>query len=304
MINLNETTTFNYIDLPILILSVSYLGFLFSSGYNFIKNYNKSKKKKEVIIIRGVPGSGKNLLIYDYEKYTDDNFLICSTDDYYKQDGTYNFYRKEVNKAERYCFQKFHDGLKFNIPKIYIENNNNKLWMYANYISLAYAYNYKVTIIEICCPDEEHLHYFNKRSIHNPPYSYSKNIYIDWDEDDNSIKLEPYLGNFKGPLPGDSLPAYPPITKKQLDNELDKYREQNLNEECIINSDDEDENDYSKNSELESYDIIDMIDKNDINEVNKRNIYINRSFNDNTISLTLGNKEQEYYLNEIINYTI
>jgi len=176
--------------------------------------------------------------------------------------------------------------------------------MYANYISLAYAYNYKVTIIEICCPDEEHLHYFNKRSIHNPPYSYSKNIYIDWDEDDNSIKLEPYLGNFKGPLPGDSLPAYPPITKKQLDNELDKYREQNLNEECIINSDDEDENDYSKNSELESYDIIDMIDKNDINEVNKRNIYINRSFNDNTISLTLGNKEQEYYLNEIINYTI
>ena len=51
---------------------------------------------------------------------------------------------------------------------------------------------------------------------------------------------------------------------------------QNLNEECIINSDDEDENDNSKNSELESYDIIDMIDKNDINEVNKRNIYINR----------------------------
>ena len=48
-------------------------------------------------------------------------------------------------------------------------------------------YGYKVKIVESVCNNYQELHYFNKRSVHNIPYNYSKKIYDDWDIDNDSI---------------------------------------------------------------------------------------------------------------------
>lgn len=312
--NLNDI---NYIDIPLFIMSGIYLSTVGLMGYTFVKNLINLKKKKvnEVIIIRGVPGSGKNCLIYDLEYDNDSNFSIISSDDFFEKEGIYKFDRSLINKANSYSFQKFHDCLKLNIPRIYIRNINNNKWMYANYISLAYTYNYKVKIIEILCDNENYLYYFNKRSTHNPPMSYSKNVYNNWEYDENANFIEPYIGNFNGPLPGDSLPSHPPTNKEQLDIEMDEYntymeatkskntfniktnlikkelqkvgtrspKEKVIKNECIIDSDNEDEDydkdnkDFDKQNYEEIYktnQIIDQIKKKDIKRINNRKFQI------------------------------
>jgi len=292
----------NYLDIPLFIMSGIYISTFGLMGYTLIKNIINLKKNNlkmsnngknnEVIIIRGVPGSGKNCLIYDLEYDNDSNFSIISSDDFFEKNGIYKFDRALINKSNSYSFQKFHACLKLKIPKIYIKNINNNKWMYSNYISLACTYNYKVKIIEILCYDENHLYYFNKRSTHSPPMSYSKNVYNNWEYDENANFIEPYIGNFKGPLPGDSLPSYPTINKEQLDIELDEYnkKEKVIKNECIINSD-YDDNDNSDNNDddvddddginldeqsnyTKTYRIINPIKKKDIKEINNRKIDI------------------------------
>ena len=294
----------NYLDIPLFIMSGIYLSTVGLMGYTFVKNLINLKKKKvnEVIIIRGVPGSGKNCLIYDLEYDNDSNFSIISSDDFFEKDGTYKFDRSQINKAYSYSFQKFHDCLKINIPRIYVKNINNNKWMYSNYISLANTYNYRVKIIEILCENENYLYYFNYRSTH------SKNVYNNWEYDENANFIEPYIGNFSGPLPGDSLPAHPPTNKEQLDIEMDEYNnfmeaikskntfnlnmnvfkkkkkglqkgEKVIKNECIINSDNEDDEptdneNFEKQNQEEIYkntnQIINQVKKKDIKKINNR----------------------------------
>ena len=56
-----------------------YLSIFWLMGYTLVQNiiyFKKNKTIKEVIIIRGVPGSGKNCLIYDLEYDNNSNFYL------------------------------------------------------------------------------------------------------------------------------------------------------------------------------------------------------------------------------------
>ena len=191
-------------------------------------NYIKGNGDKEVIIIRGVPGIGKDSYVYTLEKDTNNIFTIINSDQFFIRKDKYKFNFKEITKAENECFDKYHKNLALGVNKIYITNVNNKKWMYNNYIHLAYTYNYKVKIIELVCNDKHYLHYFKKRSSHNVPLSYSKSVFNDWEDDSRVNYVEPYIGY----LLGDSLPN-PKKTFKQLNKELDDYKK------CVIDSDSE-----------------------------------------------------------------
>jgi len=209
---------------------------------------------REVIIVRGVPGCGKNNYIYEREHESDGNFAIVSNDDFFTKNKDYTFNRKDISKAENSCFEQFSNFLNIGVPRIYVENVNNKNWMYVNYILLASYFKYNVSIVEIECPDEQHLNYFNRRSTHNVPMSYSKNVFHDWDEDKNSNKVDAYIGDYDGPPEGDCLPPYPSITTKDLDIELDVYNNTYINtgQECAIDTG-TDEDDDSTDSDYIPY---------------------------------------------------
>lgn len=241
-------------DIPIMLFSCLYLTTLGTIGYNLFKN-NFVRNKKQLIIIRGVPGSGKKNLVYHLENNINDKkeFTIISSQYYYYSNNKYIFDRKNINESYSYSFKNYIDALVDKIHRIYIINNNNKSWMYENYIKLAKEYNYDIKIVEIMCPDKQHLYYFNTRSKHNPPMSYSKHIFSDWDEDLNAQKYEAFLGTNKARLPGDSLPSYPPITSDDLDNELDIYNNQKIIDKNY------DDNNFNNNLD------------NDYNHVDKKN---------------------------------
>lgn len=177
----------------------------------------KQHPPKTVTIIRGVPGAGKKYLISQLERDNDDIFAICDKNQYFTLNGEYNFTGSELSKANQSSRIKLLNSISNGINTIYVINYFDELWMYQEYLQIAKMHNYKTDILEIPCPDMDHLSYFNKRSSHKTPYSKSKSCYDNWEKDDRAIYYEPYIKGF----PGDSLPKTKPVN---LNKQLDDYK--------------------------------------------------------------------------------
>ena len=174
----NESINFGLVDVPLLLLSAMYFGLVTTVSLKMVKNCFKKHSrtrlrhrisecsgKREVIIVRGVPGVGKDRFVRYLEDGNEEAYAIVSTDNYFtKSDNEFEFDRTLVNNAEAHCFSQFHTNLQFLVPRVYVTNVNNKLWMYSNYIRLARSYGYKVRVVEILCRNNNELKYFNSRS--------------------------------------------------------------------------------------------------------------------------------------------
>lgn len=234
----------------------------------------KRSKQKEIVIVRGVPGIGKDTYVYSREYNKRGTFTMVSSDQFFTNNRKYNFSRVDISKSEADCFDKFHLNVSLGVPRIYVTNVNNQKWMYNNYITLARSYNYNVKIVELVCNDKDELHYFNKRSIHNVPFTYSKNVFNSWEKDSRVEYIEPYMGT----LPGDSLP-YPFKTKVELDMELDNYRKIG---KCRIHTNSDDEEDM----DLKDMESIDYMSLDTTQQIEKRRLY--------TILFNIKNKKMLY----------
>jgi len=256
-----------------------------------------SVSEKELIILRGVPGIGKNNYVLNEELCKKGIYAVVANDDFFIKDGKYVFEREFLNKSNAWAFDQFLTYLELDVPRIYIANFNNKIWNYSNYIKLATSKGYKIKIIEFKCNDINELRYFNKRSVHNIPYSYSKKIYDDWDEDTNSIFIEPYIGTHEGYPLGDTIPNYPKKTKEELDKELDDYFTRKID---ISHQDTE----YNNNDN--SSEIVDKICKEDIDYISSRRLYIFKSEQHKNYNyFKCGNLEALKPVNKnLINYDI
>ena len=191
--------------------SVPFIIFFTNKIHLYIKNLYKNNIKKELIILRGVPGIGKDRFITEYQqKKPRDNYYILSTNNYSTQ--VYTPENIEKNRAK--CTRDLLKLMNLNIDTIYISDTHQKRWHYINYKFIANLYNYHVKIFDLLCTDTDHLQYFNSRS--NQNINYSKKVFNEYEPDITSIRIEPYIEKFKG----DSLP-YPKKTKEQLDYELD-----------------------------------------------------------------------------------
>lgn len=240
-----------------------------------IKDSFKDSPQKEVIIVRGVPGIGKDTFVYTQEQeYSKGTFSIVSADQFFTNNRKYSFSRMDISKADSSCFEKFHLNLSIGVPRVYVTNVNNRKWMYSHYIMLARVYNYKVKIVELVCNDYDELYFFNKRSSHHVPLTYSRNVFNKWDTDETAEYVQPYYGD----LAGDSLP-YPRKTKKELDRELDRYMR---GAECKVETDSDDEVDV----DLNDMECIEYISMDTISKIERRRLY--------TIRFNIKNKKMIY----------
>jgi predicted kinase len=103
-----------------------------------------------VIILRGLPGSGKSIMVEKLSKdrkYKD--VFICSSDHYFMKDGQYKYNPDEIVNAHNYCMRRFLTELPRCHEVIFVDNTNIERWNFMGYVQVAQALGCTVEIVEI-----------------------------------------------------------------------------------------------------------------------------------------------------------
>jgi len=119
----------------------------------------------EVIILRGLPGSGKtdlaNSLHEVFESANLTSTVVCA-DDYFCANGSYKFDFSKIRLAHEQCKSNFIDALNSNTDRIIVSNTNTTTKEFKEYIYFAEKYGYKIRSLVV-----ENRH--GNESIHNVP---------------------------------------------------------------------------------------------------------------------------------------
>ena len=137
-----------------------------------------------VIILRGIPGSGKSTFIQKIVQelnLEEDQYKVCSADNYFiNENGDYKFDRSKIKLAHEYCGKDFMECLnKSTEGRIiaFVDNTNTKFWEFSKYLQHGSKEN-KTFVVSIRLPNlsdlkEEYL----KRNVHGVPSSAVKRMY-------------------------------------------------------------------------------------------------------------------------------
>ncbi|MBE0363980.1 hypothetical protein PULV_a1516 [Pseudoalteromonas ulvae UL12] len=126
---------------------------------------------KQVFILRGLPGSGKSFyaeqLTDELVKGDENQFLICSTDDYFYQEGSYQFDKFKLPEYHSLNLARFIRGLAQEIPLVILDNTNIKKWEFLPYLEVAHAMGYQVKeVIVGDIKDKSLQHLYSQRNSH------------------------------------------------------------------------------------------------------------------------------------------
>lgn len=116
-----------------------------------------------VIIMRGLPGSGKSTWIQEQVI----GRIVCSADDYHVgTDGVYRFDPGRAAQAHADCLRKFLLHLRTgSFVHLIVDNTNTTAWEIAPYYQAALAFGHKPKIIRMHCTFEEACF----RNVHSVP---------------------------------------------------------------------------------------------------------------------------------------
>lgn len=111
-------------------------------------------QNKELIIMRGISGSGKSTLA---QKHKGEKGKIFSTDDFFMQDGRYQFDPKKLSTNHSMNKDRTEKAMIEGVSPIVIDNTNFEAWEMKPYVELADKYGYQVKIVETDPVDIEEL---------------------------------------------------------------------------------------------------------------------------------------------------
>ena len=110
-----------------------------------------AKNNKNLILIRGISGSGKSTFAEEFLYTTS---LIISTDDFFMVDGEYQFNPELLAENHDKCFKYVESEMLHPqqdiCPNIVVHNTFTKAWEIEPYKELAskYGYNFYTIIVE------------------------------------------------------------------------------------------------------------------------------------------------------------
>jgi len=113
---------------------------------------------KTLIVIRGLPGSGKST----FARILVEPGCICTADDYFMKDGKYQWDATKIGIAHNVCIVKCERLMKMQLPTIAIANTSTTKKELKPYYDLAEKYNYKIFSIIV----ENRM---NTKNTHNVP---------------------------------------------------------------------------------------------------------------------------------------
>jgi tRNA uridine 5-carbamoylmethylation protein Kti12 len=115
--------------------------------------------QKLVIILRGLPGSGKSFIAKKYLSHIkgafgeptelDPDEVILSSDDYFIQDKVYRFDKDKIQESHKWNWERFRESIEKESPLIIVDNTNIKKFHYSHYLDYASRHNYLTGIFII-----------------------------------------------------------------------------------------------------------------------------------------------------------
>ena len=109
---------------------------------------------KSVVIMRGIPGSGKSTNALRIGETSGRLWYICSADEYFYDGLQYNFNPYELSTAHEKCLENFQRALDWGCPLIILDNTNILRQHYRAYEELARSSEYHINVVQIVDTDE------------------------------------------------------------------------------------------------------------------------------------------------------
>jgi len=161
-------------------------GSFMAPGANVAGDLDLGGAEKRVVIMRGLPGSGKSTKSRAY------GGTIVSADDYFMQDGEYVFDPVKLPQAHAKCRQQFEEALKRGDPLVVVDNTNIQEGQYEPYKEMAERYGYSVDVDAVgdATPSALLPQQQSVRNIHSVPSDAIKKMLDKWEGDPHS----PYVG--------------------------------------------------------------------------------------------------------------
>ena len=158
-----------------------------------MQNQTPAHQGCEVIILRGLPGSGKSTLIDKSIEKQQNSLAYCSADSFFtdKLTGEYRFDLEKLSSAHEACLNQFLDYLIANKSLIVVDNTNSQYWEYSLYKCFAKCFGYRCSILELTCPSEEILKAYNLRNKHSVSYELTVAMRNRWESDRDSVIVDP-----------------------------------------------------------------------------------------------------------------
>jgi uridine kinase len=100
---------------------------------------------KDLILLRGLPGSGKTTLGEVILQLPNNQLKPLSADDYFTdKDGNYNFDFTKLKEAHNECQQRCANLMQHDVVKIVVSNTFTQEWEMKPYYEMAERYGYRV----------------------------------------------------------------------------------------------------------------------------------------------------------------
>ena len=105
-----------------------------------------TEKQGDLILLRGVPGSGKTTLANIILQQPNNNPQeILSADDFFEdENGEYNFDPTKLKEAHNYCQFRCSERMRQQKVRIVVANTFTQEWEMDEYFKMAERYNYRV----------------------------------------------------------------------------------------------------------------------------------------------------------------
>ena len=111
---------------------------------NWYKKSQSETGEKLLFIARGVPGSGKSSLA----KKLGQGGVILSTDDFFMQNGKYNFDPSKLSQAHQWNRDRARKVMSEGISPVVIDNTNTKNFEYRDYYKMGQEFGYNIKLVE------------------------------------------------------------------------------------------------------------------------------------------------------------
>lgn len=132
---------------------------------------------KKLILVRGLPGSGKSTIGQEYKKKHSDSCFICATDEYwFRPDGIYDFNIELIGESHRWNQHRVEEILDEEVDSewdtiVVVDNTNITFQEMKPYIKMALVVGFEIEFMEPSTSWRYDVEECFKRNGHGVPYA-------------------------------------------------------------------------------------------------------------------------------------